>query len=557
MKAEIIDFQRADPPLELAIEKNPFFLLGVSTRDRREVIMEVARDKALSLDPATLSKAVGDLTSPRPRLAAELGFLPGLSPKRAGELIEQMRQTPLLLADNVAIEPLALANLIASALDLLDEALPPEDWVAVFEKLSKLNEAIVPDTLARLLNEDRAVAGFPEITGADLIEKELIGRRKEYRDAILRTLERLESTKLLSILQRFAETTTAHGAEQAPSLADSVFDAYHLETEALLEARAETIIAAVVQVKETAAMGAELTASLITIIENETALWCYLARPVQLSFRGRGLDHQLSLKLARTLRNLGVHIANEHQYFEQAKAITTFLAKSFPLLAEFKSEVDDDKATIEGLLQQRKEFRQREAEWASEISREIEFGVLFKKKFAISPEGITYGSKHYRLDEVTRVRWGGTQHYVNGIPSGTSFTIAFGNAAAESELDLTNASLYEMVTNSLWKAVGPRLITGLLNALKAGERCRFGPVLVDDKGVLLPRQKLFSKEESYFLWQDVKIWSANGNFHIAAAADKKCHAQISYIHTPNTHVLEACISTAFKDYKGRLSSLLD
>jgi hypothetical protein len=557
MKSETLDFRRADSPRELAIERNPFFLLGISTRDNREAIMQAAREKELSLDPQALSKATSDLTIPRPRLAAELGFLPGLSPKRAGEIIKQMRQMPLLLASNVALEPLALANLIASALDLLDEALPPEEWAALFEKLSKLSEAIDPGSLARLLNEDRAVAGFPEITGPDLIEKELIGRRKEYRDAILRTLERLESTKLLSILQRLAETATAHGTEQAPSLTDSVLDAYHLETEALLEARADAIIAAIAEVKEAAAIGAGLTASLISIIENETALWCHLARPVQLSFKGRGLDHRLSLKLAHTLRNLGVHLANEHQYLEEAKAITNFLARTFPLLPEFKSAIEDDSGKIENLLQQRDDFRQREAEWASEISREIEFGVVFKKKFAISPQGITYDGKHYALDEITRVRWGGTRHSVNGIPTGTSFTIAFGTATSESELDLNNASLYEMVVNSLWKAVGPRLMTELLNALKRGERRRIGPVIVDDKGIFLPRQKLFSKEEHYFPWQDIQIWSANGNFQIAAASNKKCHAQISYILTPNTHVLEACISAAFKDYKGRLSALLN
>ena len=61
----------------------PFSLLGATIRDDRKRIMDLAEEKSLELDAEICQKARSDLINPRTRLAVEMGWLPGVSPRRA------------------------------------------------------------------------------------------------------------------------------------------------------------------------------------------------------------------------------------------------------------------------------------------------------------------------------------------------------------------------------------------------------------------------------------------------------------------------------------------
>lgn len=62
-----------------ALNKSPFAVLGVTTRDDRRRIVELAEEKSLELDHELCQKARSDLTNPRTRLSAEIAWLPGVS----------------------------------------------------------------------------------------------------------------------------------------------------------------------------------------------------------------------------------------------------------------------------------------------------------------------------------------------------------------------------------------------------------------------------------------------------------------------------------------------
>src|SRR3546814_5902743 len=70
-------------------------------------------------------------------------------------------------------------------------------------------------------------------------------------------------------------------------------------------------------------------------------------------------------------------------------------------------------------------------EWAHEITYRAEIGVMFKDTLSISPDGISWKGQSFSLDSITRVRWGGVRHSVNGVPTGTTYTIAFGDKRSE------------------------------------------------------------------------------------------------------------------------------
>ena len=90
-------------------------------------------------------------------------------------------------------------------------------------------------------------------------------------------------------------------------------------------------------------------------------------------------------------------------------------------------------------------------------------------------------------------------------------------------------------------------MTRILNSLKAGQEVRVGDAVIRDDGIALIKHKLLSANEQVrLLWGQTHIWSADGSFYIGAKDDKKAYAMMSYISTPNSHVVEQIIRMAFK-----------
>lgn len=173
--------------------------------------------------------------------------------------------------------------------------------------------------------------------------------------------------------------------------------------------------------------------------------------------------------------------------------------------------------------------------------------MVFKDTLSISPDGIAWKEQRYPLDAITRVRWGGVRHSINGIPTGTTYTLAFGDNRSEAMVELKREEVYSTFLDKLWRAVCVRILTELIEALKSGKEISFGDAAVRDDGVTLTKHKfLGSNERIRCLWHQTHIWTADGAFYIGAKDDKKTYAGLSYIHTPNIHIVEQAIRMAFK-----------
>lgn len=99
----------------------------------------------------------------------------------------------------------------------------------------------------------------------------------------------------------------------------------------------------------------------------------------------------------------------------------------------------------------------------------------------------------------------------------------------------------------LWNAVGVRLLIELLASLKSGKEVWFGPALIRDDGVTLPKHKFWGASERVRCdWYQAHIWNADGSFYIGAKEDSKVYAGLSYMDQPNTHILERTIRAAFE-----------
>lgn len=532
--------------VETALHRNPFFVLGATSRDDRRRIVELAEERSLAIDHEACQKARSDLTNPRTRLGAEIAWLPGVSPRKAEQLARRVLEDPLSIRSESGLPILAHVNLMAAAFEAIDAQDAPDDVAAFIQEIGDLVEGLTVDDILRDINEDRAISGFPEIKSGEQIESELTERKRYFRNAIKEALNRLPPASLIEVMTEAVDAATGGGEDQAPALIDELVDSYEVETQHFLQKEAENVHKLIKATRDSGSAGEGAIKPLVDKLEAVTRNWEKVAHPIQLSAKARGIVHKPSAELAFSIRSLAVELFNEHDLLTQSNRITKLLQELFSQVPELAERVEEDAEALQNIFRDRKKAQARQAEWARDITYRAEIGMVFKDTLSISPDGISWKGQSFPLESITRVRWGGIRHSVNGIPSGTTYTVAFGNNRSEAVVELRKEDIYSTFVDKLWRAVGMRLLGELFEALKAGREVRFGDAIVRNDGVTLTRHKFLGSEQVRVSWHQTHVWSADGSFIIGSKEDKKTYAQLSYISLPNIHILEQGIRMAFK-----------
>ena len=541
-----------------ALHQSAFAVLGATARDDRRRIVELAEEKSLELDHDICQKARSDLTNPRTRLSAEIAWLPGVSPRKATQLVESLLNNPMAVREETGLPTLAHLNLLAAAFEAVDGDHDADDFAGFIQEIAYLAEDLNPEEVLRDINEDRAVSHFPEVRALDQIETELAERKRYYRGAIKDALDRLPPMTLIQVMTETVDGVTSGGEDHAPGLVDDLVDSYEVETHGILQKEAENVHKLIKAARDHAGSGEAAVKPYVDKLDAVARNWDKIAQPIQLSAKARGIDHEASRDLAYEIRGLAIDLFNKHDMLAQSQRLTGLIQELFSEVPEISDRAEEDADALADIFQQRKQAAARHGEWEREITYRAEIGVMFKDTLSISPHGVSWKGQNFPLDSITRVRWGGVSHSVNGIPTGTTYTIAFGNRNSEAVVELKKQDIYTTFLDKLWRAVCVRLLTEMLEALKDGRDLHFGDALLHDDGITLVKRKfLGSNERVRCSWGQVHVWSADGSFCIGAKDDKKVNAGISYIHGANTHILEQAIRMAFKrPGMRRLSDLL-
>jgi hypothetical protein len=535
------------------ILENPFLILGATTRDNRHRIMELSDEKSLLSDEKAISSASSTLTNPRKRLSAEIAWLPGLGPKRTTEAILQIEKKTDEILDQDNLPALARANLLAAGLKRHVGGADSEKLSEWINKLAEVFDEIDQEVVLGLINEEREVSGFPTVTDQHALEAEIDGLRQYFRSVIRDSFNLLSSNDLVEILTEVVESATDMGDFPAPILIDDIVDTYEVEAQDFLDKEEENIDELLKRIRGNADEGVSESAltllidELISVVEN----WDTVAQPIQVSTKSRGLGHDASTRVASKVRGLGVHLFNEHGNLELSKKISTMLQGVFAEVVDVADQAEEDIFTLDDLAEQRDQAEERseeeDAEWAREISFEVEIGAVFKDKFAISPSGVQWKGVTTPLEEITCVRWGGTSHSVNGIPTGTNYKVVFGTKTNITTIDIRKGRTYEAIIGRLWKAACVKILLDTVNSLKAGNTIQCGNMSLTDHGANIRRRKMFgSGDVESCKWSELHLWSAEGSFLVGKKGDKKLVASMSYQDDDNVHILEFILRHKFK-----------
>lgn len=337
------------------LHRNPFFILGASARDDRRRILELADEQSLHLSEEDCRNARSVLTTPRNRLAAEIAWMPGVSPRRVSQLIETLGKTPDAVRDVKGLPVLANLNLLAAGIETASGPASSNDAAQLIMEMSGLVEALDPEVVLRDINEDRAVAGFTEVKGAAQVEAELAERRRYYRNAIRAVLDRLHSDELVAAMTEVVDRTTSGGDRHAPELVDALVDAYEVETRSILEREALNIERLVAAARNAAGGGEAAIVPLIDRIGEVATNWDRIAQPIQLSAKARGIDHEPSETVALQIRSLAIDLFNKHDLLVQSERLTKLLLKLFAEIPEVHEKLLSDDTTLSDIARRRSE----------------------------------------------------------------------------------------------------------------------------------------------------------------------------------------------------------
>lgn len=336
------------------LQQNPFFVLGATPREDRRRILELAEEKSLLADSALCAQARSDLTNPRKRLPAEIAWLPGVDPIQVSEALSGLDNNPCNLLTMKQLPALARANLIAAGLVRLEEKLWGKEITRWILALARSYERIRPEKVMRLINEDRAVAGFPEITEVSLVEEALSEQRRHFKSVIKQALDSLPAAELVKAVTVIVETATENGGSQAPVLVDDLVDSYEVDAQSFFEKETKNIADLIAKVKQAAdakqpdAVITQWIAQLEQVVLN----WDFVAQPIQLSAKSRGIRHQPSFQIASSIRALSLYFWNEHQNVECSQRLTNLSQEVFSEVAEVAEQLEEDADALEEIAKQ-------------------------------------------------------------------------------------------------------------------------------------------------------------------------------------------------------------
>jgi len=399
----------ATPVKATVLHQSPFAVLGVTTRDNRKRIVEFAEEKSLELDLDVCQKARSDLTNPRTRLSVEIAWLPGVSPRKATQLIELLASEPLAIREETGLPTLAHLNLLAAAFEFVNESIDAEDLAQFIQETAYLADELSAEEVVRDINEDRAVSGFADVKAIELVEEELAERKRYYRNAIKEALNRLPSATLVEVMTSAVDGATIGGDDHAPSLIDDLVDSYEVETQGVLESGAQNIQKFIKAARDAAPSGEAAVRPYVDKILVAVTNWDRVAQPIQLSAKARGVEHEASSALGWAIRSLAIDLFNTHDMLAQSQRLAGVLQELFAELPEISERVEQDVDALDEIEADRNERAER-------------LRAIFEKfrDFKLTETTFTWRYRTYAIESISHITFyrSVTTHKTNFVETG-------------------------------------------------------------------------------------------------------------------------------------------
>ena len=318
--------------------KNPFYILGATPRDDKSRIIELAEERSLLSDADECMEAKDILITPRRRVSAEVAWLPGVDPSFYGLLFRYL-ESPNEELPNITMAAIASANLRATKLSRYADLLSSDilEWTL---EITQKSEAIQPEEVREVLNDDRSVARFPETAELD-VDDEIRNQKSCYSKTVTSVLENLSVSARARVMTSLLETSTSNGRYQCPTLIKDLIPAYELSVQDSLEQH-QRIIEAQDEALRAMADARNPDTTLSPIVDQlleSLKEWDTLAQPIQLSRRSTGQRHDASFEMAGRFSDLAAALFFEYRRPDLSRKILNTLRDVFSEVPEIVEQI--------------------------------------------------------------------------------------------------------------------------------------------------------------------------------------------------------------------------
>lgn len=515
----------------MTIKENPFYILGATTRDNRQKIQELVDEKSLFLDMSVCVEARAVLTNPRRRLSAELAWFPGVSIRQTKNIIKELEDKELSSETLEHLSSLAGVNVILSYLDSMDKLTAKDLENSIFA-LARSYESIKPETVMNVINEDRSISGFPEVTDLSVIQEELSELKNNAIHVLQHAMSSLSLETSNKIMLHLMERAQKEKATY--SLLDDVIDQVYVM---IVQKDRDSIENNVVEVikKLENAMDKKTTSKttlnkLADELLEELEVFDNIMQPIQLSTQRRGLEHDVTREVAHKVEDLTVAIIKKTRNFELAEKIMKRTKELFVEVGSVNESLAMGLDAINKIQQGDKEFEEsikykytKNSFWGGSTT------------LSVDSKHIVYGDTKYNTNDITHIRYGTTRRYQNGIYVGTDTFVAFGTDETDTRITMLSESEFPKFIDSLWKAVGPRLLLAMVDQLARGKPL-YG-FIYDDKVKLAKDNAFAPTEYKTFKWSDVVSAVESGFVVIMSKSDTNYRVTLSLQDVENAPVI--------------------
>ena len=428
----------------MTIKENPFYVLGATPRDNRQKIQELVDEKSLSLDMSVCVEARSVLTNPRRRLAAELSWFPGVSIKQMRTVVKELESQELTPETLERLPALAGFNAILAYLASGVKMSLKEQESIIFA-LAQNYDAIKPETIMNIINEDRSISGFPEITDLVVVQDEIA----ELKNSAMHNLQEMFSSVSLVQQNKLMLNLMSRCEKQKKNylLIDDVIDnIYALEVQKNIESIKAKVESAIKDVEKSSTSKSKISTAVDNLI-SELKDFDDIMQPIQLSTQKRGLEHDITRDIAIQVRKVCLLLGRRN--------MLNYAEKITEAMNDYFREVDSIETLTSKDLEQIRRIRKTDKEHEKEIECKIDHTTFSgTKTLSISSKGVSFGDQSFKLEEITNIRYGIKLDQNRNLRS----FVAFGTDEEEIQIKWLQASLYGdcdylKFTGCLWKAV--------------------------------------------------------------------------------------------------------
>ena len=358
--------------------KNPFYILGATTRDDKHRIMDLTMTRRLFSDSAECEEAEAMLKHPIKRVSAEIAWLPGVDPERTDELLKRLETPDQNLHGNTGLTHITCANFLVSGLSRLTNLASSNiaEWILA---IARSSEAINSEAVRVTLNKDRSASGFPQITDLSVIDDEIRKQKSHYRQVITSVLENLSVNERARVLTLAIEWSIGNDKTRCPILIEDLVTSYELGVQDFLEKKQKIIeaqdekIRVMVDAKNPDTTLQPIVNQLIQTVKD----WDTIAQPIQLSKRSRGERHTASFEIAWRVRKLAVDLFRDHGKFDFSRKILNMLKEVFAEVPEIAEHITADLKALRGF----EKFK----EINTQVEKLKEAADAYKPDYTLSP----------------------------------------------------------------------------------------------------------------------------------------------------------------------------